>query len=688
MQRIAGTAHTVPSAARPAAWLKMANWSIARKVWAGFGIVLALLLLIAIEAKLGFQSADRHFVEYGELARETNFVRLVQQSALRANIAVLRYANGERAANADAEREIEKSLGFLGQAAADAADDDKRTFFEGLVQSFTDYGAAFKQMVTATELHEAIQRDALDQIGPKLEKESGDLLAILAAAADVRVAMQASDIGLKIMTIRFDAQRFFGVRSAAVKAAVEAELDEAIKLLTELGADPQVGSFHANVERVSNDLGEFRAAFGRAAAAALAVTQLQDGKIRPLGAAMLEQIGKTMDQAAERQNTLGPLAQEEVHGAGLHSLAWSAVAIGLAIVAAILISRSVSRPVVRLTGVMDQLAAGDTTIEIPALDRLDEVGEMGRAVQVFKEGAIARARLEAEQQVAQAARERRTATIDRMIAAFDGEVTEILADLGQSAYGLRATSEIMAGSVRVTGTKAAAVATASEEASLNVQTVASAAEQLAASIATVAQQVARSSEVAQTAAAAARETDTTVQSMAEAAQKIGEVVNLINSIANQTNLLALNATIEAARAGDAGKGFAVVAAEVKTLAGQTARATDDIRSQVASIQDVTAQAVDAIRGIGRITGEMNEISTAVAAAVEEQRAATGEIAQSVTLAAMGTREVAGNIVGVSASAAETGGAAGDVLQTAEGVTHSSESLRRLVDGFLEGVRAA
>ncbi|MBV8169702.1 MAG: methyl-accepting chemotaxis protein, partial [Alphaproteobacteria bacterium] len=613
---------------------------------------------------------------------------LVQQSALRANIAVLKYANGQRDANADAEREIARALDQLNQALASAIDDDKRTLFAGLVKSVTEYHTAFQSMVAATVLHETIEHGDLATIGPQLEKESADLLAILSAAADVRVAMQASDIGLAIMAIRFDAQRFFGVRTDALKAEVEGRLDAVAASLKELGADPQVASFRANVERVAGLLGDFKSAFGRAAAGALEVTRLQETKIRPLGAAVLEQIGAIMDETAERQDTLGTLSQEEVHRAGMQSLIWSAMAIALAVIAALLISRSVSRPVVRLTAVMGQLASGDTSVAVPAVDRRDEVGEMGRAVQVFKDGAIARTRLEAEQREAREARERRAAAVDGLIASFDSEVADILAELTMSATGLRMTSETMADSVKATSARAAAVAHASSAASVNVQTVASAAEQLAASIATVAEQVARSSEVARTAAVAASRTDATVQSMADAANKIGEVVNLITTIANQTNLLALNATIEAARAGEAGKGFAVVASEVKNLASQTARATEDIRSQVASIQAVTAEAVAAIRGIGDITEEMNGIAAAVAEAVQEQRTATGEIAQSVTLAAVGTQDVAGNIVGVSESASQTGGAAGDVLQTAEGVAHSSEHLRALVDGFLARVRAA
>jgi methyl-accepting chemotaxis protein len=272
------------SASPRGGWRRLADWRIATKVWAGFGIVLALLGLIAAEAKLGFDSADRHFIEYGALARDADLARLVQQTALRANIAVLSYAGGQHDAADAAEREIAASLAALAAATAHATDDDKRARLDGLVEAVTAYRDAVVQMVAATERHEAIRHDRLDPIGPQLEKDAGDLLAILAAAADVRVALQASDLGLAIMTIAFDTQRFFGVRSADLAAAVEHELDDAAERLRVLGADPQVASFRTAVETMGGRLVDYRAAFASAAAAALDVTRLQDGTIRPLGA--------------------------------------------------------------------------------------------------------------------------------------------------------------------------------------------------------------------------------------------------------------------------------------------------------------------------------------------------------------------------------------------------------------------
>lgn len=664
------------------------HWRIGTKVWAGFGLVLLLLISIALEAKLGFDAAGRHFVEYSELARRNEVVRLAQRAMLQAHIDVQHYVGGQRGASAEAYREIDRSVALLGQAAADAPDEDGRAPLAQLVEAFAEYRAAFARMVQATEHHEAIERDRLVAIGPQLEKEAADLLAVLAATADVRVVMQASDLGLALMAVRLDVQRFFVVRDPALKTDIGARIDALAAVVQALGADPQVAPFRSTVERIAALLDDFGSAFGAAGAGALDVRALQESRIGPLGASLLARIDDAMEQAAQRESALGQAARREVENAGTRSLVGSGIALGLAMIAAALISRGVARPVVQLTGVMGRLAAGETTVAVPATGRCDELGEMARAVEVFKEGAVTRTRLEAAQHAEHAAQRRRGAEINSSIAVFDGEIAQILGDLTHSAQGLRGTSELMAEAVKATGMRAAAVARASSDASINVQTVASAAEQLSASIATVADQVARSSAVAQRAADAAVRTDTTVQSMAEAAQTIGEVVNLISSIAHQTNLLALNATIEAARAGEAGKGFAVVAAEVKALAGQTAHATEDIRSQVASIQAVTADAVAAIRGIGEITGELTAIAGAVATAVEEQRTATGEIAQCVTFAAAGAQEVTGNIVGVRDSAAETGAAAGKVLQTAQGVTHSAEVLRRLVDGFLDRVRAA
>jgi methyl-accepting chemotaxis protein len=272
--------------------------------------------------------------------------------------------------------------------------------------------------------------------------------------------------------------------------------------------------------------------------------------------------------------------------------------------------------------------------------------------------------------------------------AFESSVKGVVQAVAGSAGDLRGHAQKMTTLADDATARATAVAAASEEASTNVQTVASAAEELSGSITEISRQVAQSTKISGQAVDEAEKANAQVRALAETAQKIGDVVKLINAIAGQTNLLALNATIEAARAGEAGKGFAVVASEVKSLANQTAKATGDIAAQVAAIQEATRTAVEAIKSIGGTIGRINEISTAIAAAVEEQNAATNEIARNVQQASQGTNEVSANITGVNQAASETGKAAAEVLRAAGLLTQQSDSLGREVDGFLQKIRAA
>ncbi|CAO3448886.1 Methyl-accepting chemotaxis sensor/transducer protein [Azospirillum argentinense] len=405
-----------------------------------------------------------------------------------------------------------------------------------------------------------------------------------------------------------------------------------------------------------------------------------------------QEVGRTLDAMIDHNNRGAAKASDDADAVYAQSSTMLIIAllIGIAVClgGALMMIRGVSSPIGAMTAAMRRLAGGDKTTAIPFASRGDEIGAMATAVQVFKDGLIEADRLAAEQAAEQAAKLRRTEAVERLIASFEEQVADALRNVAAAATELDTTAQSMAATARQTNDQAANAAAAAEQTSANVQTVASAAEEMSSSIGEIGSQVTRSTGIAGQAVQEAGRTTDSVRGLADAAHRIGAVVQLITNIAGQTNLLALNATIEAARAGEAGKGFAVVASEVKQLANQTARATDEIASQIQAIQEATAGSVGAIEGIGRTIAAINEISTSIAAAIEEQAAATNEISRNVQQAAIGTREVSSNIAQVTEAAGTTGAAAHQVLGAAGGLASQAENLRRDVESFLAAIRAA
>jgi methyl-accepting chemotaxis protein len=365
------------------------------------------------------------------------------------------------------------------------------------------------------------------------------------------------------------------------------------------------------------------------------------------------------------------------------------VVLVLAILVAIFLSRGITRPLAAITGTMRRLSDGDTEIAIPGRERRDELGTMAGALDIFRQNIVEGRRLREEQEAAKAQAEAdKKAALRAMADRFEAEIKSAVGEVTRSAAEVQTSTGDIGTSVTDASRQTTAAAAASEQASAAVQTVASAAEQLSASIGEIGRQVQRSNDVASSAVAKAEETTAKVNDLAAAGQKIGEVLKLIGAIAKQTNLLALNATIEAARAGEAGKGFAVVASEVKSLAAQTAKATEEIAGQVGAIQAATKGCVTAIGEITSTIGEISSTTTTIAAAVEQQGAATQEIARNVQQAAAGTADVASNVAGASRAAQQSTEIAGRVRTVSGALNQQSGALYQRVETFLSGLRQA
>jgi methyl-accepting chemotaxis protein len=439
---------------------------------------------------------------------------------------------------------------------------------------------------------------------------------------------------------------------------------------------------------IESKLQKYRADFNswvdgaqQAAASAIAMSKAY-AQMEP----RIEQIAKDI----ERRYT-GAQAQETDTLASIKR--WMLITLTLMILVvsslSLTISRAVTKAIVSMVQAMVRLANGDLTVDIPGVGRHDEIGEMAGAVDVFKTNMLEAERLRAEQAESEGRQaEQRKADMNRLASEFEAAVGEIVETVSSASTELEASAATMTATAEHARDLATNVASASEEASTNVQSVASATEELTSSVTEISRQVQSSARMASAAVHQARTTTAKVSELSKAAAKIGDVVELINTIAGQTNLLALNATIEAARAGEAGRGFAVVASEVKALAEQTAKATGEIGQQIGSIQSATDESVQAIKEISGTIEQLSEVSSTIAAAVEEQGAATQEISRNIQQAAQGTQLVSSNITEVENGAAETGSASTQVLAAARSLSTESNRLRSEVDRFLLTVRAA
>jgi methyl-accepting chemotaxis protein len=665
----------------------MRNLSIRTRLFAGFGILVALGVGLA-----GYGALELSGVDYrvGRMSTASeNSMRVLEANKLVETVrrGMLRYRDdADEGSLKEARDSVSQAATLIQKAATAAAVAERRVFFSQLADRIRAVGTSMEQFVASTKAA-ADNQAKLSHMGDEYMTATAHLLDTARAANDPALSQIAADVQTAALQVRIANLRFSVYKDAksldGARGAVGAAHDTIAKL--QKGANATVQPL---LGPVGTALDAYAGAFTQYADAVIKAKQIYESELLPA----IIGIQKTLDESRLTSDKVFADAQTGatamISSTTTLQEILAAVALVLGVALAFVIGRGISNPITGMTATMTKLAGGDSSVRIPALDRGDEIGAMARAVEVFKDNMVRADSMAAEQKAEQARKENRQRAIEQHIASFEASVAGALKDLASSSSELGSTAQSMSATAEETNRQATAVAAASEQASANVQTVASAAEELSGSIAEIGRQVGQSTSVAGRAVEEAAHTNDAVKTLAGTAQKIGDVVKLINDIAGQTNLLALNATIEAARAGEAGKGFAVVASEVKSLATQTAKATDEIAGQVAAIQDATKESVSRIDGISRIITEINEIATTIAAAVEEQGAATKEIARNVQQAAAGTTEVSSNISGVTKAAADTGASATKVESSAVDLAKQGESLRAEVDKFLANIRAA
>jgi methyl-accepting chemotaxis protein len=579
---------------------------------------------------------------------------------------------------------IGTALTALAQHGPDATRDDVAAMQTALTAALDDFGklpaaatpeaaAPIADGITA-RLGEVSSRTLKVGFALKTAMAEANVTAKRAAFAAEQAEAQAAlgrALDAATLTLRSGIATFELSKAEAEAAAIRSELDE---------ADALAGKLGTGAAEVRDNLAGYRDSFERLSAAMTAFDGATTAA-RELADRSAQEIGKLMsaqaDRAAEARQSFLTLTSLIIVGALIAALA-----------VASFLARSVGRPIVRMTGAMLALAAGDTEVELGVQNRKDEIGKMQSAIGIFRDNALERRRLEAEKQAEELRREARAGRVRALIEAFRSEAGSLVVTVGKAASRMQATADDLTSIASATAGRATSAKEATDQSLREITVVASSAEELSASIDEISRQISSASAVVSTASRSAVDMQAFTSNLHKCAEEIGAVVNLIKAIADQTDLLALNATIEAARAGEAGKGFSVVASEVKSLANQTAHATEEIAQQIAAMQRVTDETVAGVRDIVTKMETASEATSAIASSVVEQQAATSEISRSVQVATRSSVTSKDETSELMLKAEETSRSASDVLAASQSVIGSSTELRRVIDGFLGEVEAA
>ncbi|WP_298878663.1 methyl-accepting chemotaxis protein [uncultured Bradyrhizobium sp.] len=659
------------------------------RLYAGFTALAVMSLIMALVAVWNLWSVQDQVAKMSAFSNHAARVREISihlQALQRANLRYIYDAN-EPAFKEAAEHEA-ATIELLKAQSAESFSEERRKIYDGLIGDIAKLQSLRERMGAAVK-ETTKGKAALLPGGEELNTYAGKLVIAAHGTHDAEVTAPVADLESKILQARLASWRFLAMRDSKSTSTFRANTERAQQRIAGLQEATLPDQVKSALAPVKTSLTAYQAAFESTSAAILVADETFRNNIAPLIATSIDKL-KVADSelTAESRNTRANAAGVIARTTWIQEVA-GGLAVVFSVIVAFLIARSIVGPLTSMTRAMGRLAGGDLAVEIPSRGKADEIGDMAKAIQVFKDNMIDTERMRHEQTESEARQaEDRKKDMVRLADQFEQAIGEIVETVSSASSEL----ETSAGTLTTTATRAqdlsTEVASASHEASANVQAVASATEELSSSVSEIARQVQESARIAGEAVGQASKTNARVSELSKAAARIGDVVGLISTIAGQTNLLALNATIEAARAGEAGRGFAVVASEVKALAEQTAKATGEIAQQVSGIQAATEESVGSIREISGTIERLSEISSTVAAAVEEQGAATQEISRNVQQAAHGTQRVSTNIGDVQRGAAETGSASSQVLSAARSLSSDSSRLKTEVAKFLSSVHAA
>ncbi len=662
---------------------------IAAQIFSGFGAVIVLAAIAGIIAVVAMFSFSNSFVTFEDMAEDALLASEINADMAKALLNTRKYI-GTRA-----ESDLAKANQFIGEVREGvtlAKDEIKKPYraerVAKIAADIETYDSGVKRVIELYAVRDKLVKTKLDAIGPEVRKGLTEISRTAAKDGDLQTAFDAALVQESLMLGRLFVAKFLLTNAQPDLERMATELDKADAATEKLQASVENPTRRGILAKIEPQFAEYKKA-----AADLGILIAERNKIRTetidkLGEGIGTMAAEIKASAIEDEKALGKQTNADISSSQMMTIGANTLAIIIAMGFAWFIGRGLSTPIRAMTTAMARLADGDNEVEVPAQGRKDEIGKMAAAVQVFKDNAIERVRLMSESEKEQEERAQRQKKVDDLISGFRDAVQQLLESVSSNMSQMQSTAKSLGQIAENSEKQATDTAASSEEASANVQTVASAAEELSASIDEISRKVSDTTEIVGKATDAARNSNEKVASLDIAAQKIGDVVSLISDIAEQTNLLALNATIEAARAGDAGKGFAVVASEVKTLAEQTARATEEIASQISSIQSSTTDAVESITEIAKTMEEVNEYTTTIAAAVEEQGSATTEISRNVQEAATGTRQVSETMAAMTSAATETNRSAEEAGQSSSNAATQTDELKQTIDRFLDEVAAA